>query len=116
MAGRIVVRSGAVVRSGLIVLLLATTAGPTMAQDGEAVDRGREVARTLCADCHAVEPDQVDSPLPEAPAFDEFADWKETTENALSVWLVTSHPTMPNLILGRDDAADVTAYILSLKN
>jgi len=31
----------------------------------------------------------------------------------LSVWLQTSHPTMPNIILEQDDMRNVIAYIRS---
>jgi hypothetical protein len=34
---------------------------------------------------------------------------------SLQVFLVTPHPTMPNLVLTDSEAADVIAYILSLK-
>ena len=34
---------------------------------------------------------------------------------ALTVWLTTSHPTMPNIIVEPPDMDNVIAYILSLK-
>jgi hypothetical protein len=34
---------------------------------------------------------------------------------ALTVWLRTSHPTMPNLIIEPNDLDDVVAYIASLR-
>ena len=37
------------------------------------------------------------------------------TATALSVWLQSSHPTMPNFILNNDDTRNIIAYILSLK-
>lgn len=37
------------------------------------------------------------------------------TDRALRVWLQTSHPTMPNFVLTRDERNDIAAYILSLK-
>jgi hypothetical protein len=36
------------------------------------------------------------------------------TATALRVFLTTSHPKMPNLILTPDETADVIAYIVSL--
>jgi len=36
------------------------------------------------------------------------------TATALRVFLTTSHPKMPNLILTPEEIADVSAYILSL--
>jgi hypothetical protein len=38
------------------------------------------------------------------------------TDLALSVWLQTSHPTMPNIILEQDDMRNVIAYIRSLQS
>jgi hypothetical protein len=35
---------------------------------------------------------------------------------SLQVWLQTSHPTMPNIIIEPKDMSDVIAYILSLKD
>jgi hypothetical protein len=37
------------------------------------------------------------------------------TATALRVFLTTSHPSMPNLILTPQDTTDVIAYILSLR-
>ena len=37
------------------------------------------------------------------------------TGTALTVWLRTSHPTMPNLQLTPAETADVIAYIESLR-
>jgi hypothetical protein len=37
------------------------------------------------------------------------------TATALRVFLTTSHPKMPNLILTPEDTTDVIAYILSLR-
>jgi hypothetical protein len=34
---------------------------------------------------------------------------------ALTVWSRTSHPTMPNLVIGPEDMDDLIAYILSLR-
>ena len=38
------------------------------------------------------------------------------TATALRVWLQTSHPTMPNIMLAPNDMDNVVAYILSLKD
>lgn len=89
---------------------------PAAGQEAGDVDDGLAYARDRCAMCHAVEPDEYLSPDTEAPAFDEMADWPEMTGNYLRAWLITSHPTMPNLVVAPDDAADLAAYLLSLKN
>ena len=39
-----------------------------------------------------------------------------TTAQALGVFLKTSHPTMPNIMLSDNERDDVIAYILSLRH
>jgi mono/diheme cytochrome c family protein len=70
-------------------------------------------ARQVCAACHGVEHGQPSSPNPQAPPFDAIAG---TRGMALYAFLRTSHPTMPSLILERDETSDAVACILSLKD
>ena len=49
------------------------------------------------------------------PNFQDIANTKVMTATALRVFLTTSHPKMPNLILTPEDTTDVIAYILSLR-
>jgi hypothetical protein len=37
------------------------------------------------------------------------------TAMALTVWLTTSHPTMPNILLTPETREDIVAYILSIR-
>jgi len=76
---------------------------------------GRAFAQDACASCHAIGPKQTASPNSDAPSFQELADTSGMTATALTVWLQTSHPTMPNLQLTQDEKDDVIAYILSLR-
>jgi hypothetical protein len=50
------------------------------------------------------------------PAFRDIANTSGMTATAIRVFLTSSHPRMPNLILTPEEIADVTAYILSLRN
>jgi mono/diheme cytochrome c family protein len=102
---------------GLIVLAAAATFGLSdgaAAQDAD-IAAGKAYADEVCAACHAVQTGDLESPLFEAPPFQEVADTPGMTELALSVWLQTSHPTMPNIVLEQDDMRNVVAYIRSLK-
>ena len=54
------------------------------------------------------------SPLPQAH-LGNVADQPGITATALQVWMQTSHPTMPNIIVAPKDMRNVIAYILSLK-
>ena len=48
------------------------------------------------------------------PAFRDIANTPGMTGTALRVFLRTSHPKMPNLILTPEETEDAIAYILSL--
>lgn len=95
------------------ILLGSAHAAP--AQEGDAT-AGQAYAKEVCAACHAVLPNEQISPLAQAPTFQKVANMPGMTEMALSVWLQTSHPTMPNIILKPDDLRNVVAYIVSLKS
>jgi mono/diheme cytochrome c family protein len=76
---------------------------------------GVTFAQANCAGCHAVLSGETESPNPDAPAFKAVADTPGITRTALSVFLQSPHPTMPNLIIPAQYADDLIAYILSLK-
>jgi len=94
-----------------VLLALSSEAG---AQDAD-IEAGAAYAKQICAACHAVLPNEQISPLPEAPTFQSIADTPGMTELALTVWLQSSHPTMPNIVLEPDDMRNVIAYIRSLE-
>ena len=52
---------------------------------------------------------------PTAPPFKDVAKTPGMTGTALRVWLSTSHPTMPNIIVEPTDMDNVIAFIVSLK-
>jgi mono/diheme cytochrome c family protein len=104
----IVARATAMAAFGV---LLADAAA---AQDRGDAARGRAFAQEVCTPCHKVVPQQFAQRLAIAPSFDTIAAAPGITQTALQAFLVSSHPTMPNLILEPDEAADVIAYILSL--
>ena len=94
-------------------MLLIPTSG-TVAQDAD-VEAGAAYAEQVCSPCHAVRPHQRHSPLPQAPSFQSTADTPGMTELALTVFMQSSHPTMPNVLLEQDELRNVVAYIRSLK-
>ena len=95
--------------------VLAATAFSAKAQEGD-VTTGHAFAREACKACHMVEPEQR-SPrrIDIGPAFRDIATTPGMTATAIRVFLTSSHPKMPNLILTPEETADVTAYILSLR-
>jgi mono/diheme cytochrome c family protein len=85
------------------------------AQDLGTPELGKQYAAQVCADCHDVEPSGEISPNPDAPSFQSVADTPGMSGRALAVWMQTSHPTMPDLIIKPDDMDNVIAYIMSLR-
>ena len=94
------------------VLALAGAAQP---QETGSVAAGHELARQVCAECHAIEAHDPLSPHADAPPFRDVANQPEMTALALSVWFRTPHPTMPNFVLKDDETEDLIAFILSLR-
>jgi mono/diheme cytochrome c family protein len=74
---------------------------------------GFEYAKKVCSACHGISAEP--SPVPQAPRFREVADQPGMTGTALRVWMETMHPTMPNIIVSKQDMLNVIAYILDLK-
>jgi mono/diheme cytochrome c family protein len=92
--------------------VFAAAAG-AMADDLAASQAGFVYAQKYCSKCHGISKEA--SPLPQAPRFSDVAEQPGITATALTVWLQTSHPTMPNIIVEPQDMRNVIAYILSLK-
>ena len=100
--------------------MMATTAVivatmPVLAEASPDARRGLEIARAICAGCHAVERGNLRSINPNAPAFSAIAGWPAMSEFALRAWLQSSHPRMPDIVLAPDDRDDIIAYILGLR-
>jgi mono/diheme cytochrome c family protein len=89
-------------------------ASPAQSQIADAA-AGEIYAEKVCAECHAIHRTGL-SPDPTATPFKDVADTPGMTETALRVWLTTSHPTMPNIVIEPQDMDNVIAYILSLED
>ena len=97
----------------LAAALTAVAAG-AKAQD---IAAGHALAREACNTCRIVEFEQrAYRRFIIGPAFRDIANTQGMTTTALQVFLRSSHPKMPNLILTADEEADVVAYILSLRD
>ena len=75
---------------------------------------GYRLADAWCKDCHSIEAATAGASSG-PPDFTAIADKRSTTALSLKVFLQTSHPTMPNLILKPDESDSLIDYILSLK-
>jgi mono/diheme cytochrome c family protein len=92
-----------------IAVLLSTCAA--CAAD---VANGERLARQWCASCHIVAADQS-GPTSEAPPFVTLAARTDFSAEQIAQFLLDPHPRMPNMELTRTEAADLAAYIKSLK-
>ncbi len=93
------------------LVLAPTSAAQTI---GDAA-KGKAYASSVCAECHNIEPGGTSSRLPAATPFQIVATTPGMTSTALTVFFRTPHKNMPNLIVKDQDADNVIAYILSLK-
>jgi mono/diheme cytochrome c family protein len=96
------------IRQGLV---LAVILGVTPAL---AADNGERLARRWCSPCHVVASDQR-GPTGEAPPFATIAAKPDFDAARLAFFLLEPHPKMPNMQLSRTEAADLAAYIATLK-
>lgn len=104
-------------RRGLGLLALGANllaADPGRAQSVGDARAGREVATTLCGQCHQIDgADRDPGRIP--PGFGAIADMPSHTALSLRIFLQTPHGNMPRYQLTRDETDDVIAYILSLR-
>jgi hypothetical protein len=98
--------------ASVLIAALADFIDPAFAQ--HAGVRQPEPIMPKSSECHALHRGET-SPEPTAPPFGDVANTKGMTATALTVWLTTSHPTMPNFVIEAHDMDNVVAYILSLK-
>lgn len=97
----------------LIALVSLTTVSAAEAQDR--VERGRDIARTWCATCHAVGLADQPSAVVGPPSFAALAADPTFDEGRLAIAILTPHPVMPNFPITRFDIAALAAYIASLR-
>ncbi len=77
-------------------------------------DHGAVLAKRWCATCHLVEPDQKQASA-DVPPFATIAQRSDFTPEKVAFFLLDPHPKMPDFPLSRTEAADIAAYIGSLR-
>jgi mono/diheme cytochrome c family protein len=95
----------------LLMVAAVVDSAPSVAAD---VNHGRQVARRWCVSCHLVAANQRQTTT-EAPSFRAIARKQDFNVNRLSAFLLEPYPRMPNMSLTRAEAADIAAYIGSLR-
>lgn len=88
---------------------IAALTSPVIAQD---LQMGYIVAQRSCASCHEIERGRFRSDV--RPSFAAIASRPGTTMMSLEILLTNPHYRMPDY-LTRQEIADVSAYIVSLK-
>ncbi len=76
---------------------------------------GHMIVKRWCASCHLVEPGQK-GPTTEATPFATIAEQDGFDAAKLAFFLLDPHPKMPNMQLTRSEAADIAAYISTLRS
>ena len=100
-----------------IVLMLAVWVllnAPVFAQEIGNATRGWKLAIRTCSDCHWVRHGGKSGSL-RAPTLSAIANTKGMSAMALNVALLTSHRSMPNIVLDAQERADIITFILTLK-
>lgn len=95
----------------ICLTLLSLGPLPALAADART---GETLARRWCSSCHVVASDQR-RPTGEAPPFATIASRPDFDAAKLALFLLDPHPKMPDMGLSRSAAADLAAYIASLK-
>jgi mono/diheme cytochrome c family protein len=94
-----------------VILMLIVASAPAFAADP---DNGERLAHRWCSSCHVVAADQR-GPTSEAPPFATIAHQPGFDAAKIAFFLLDPHPRMPNMQLSRTEAADIAAYIATLK-
>ena len=100
-------------RIGLCHLILAASIASTSCLAGDS-EQGETLAKRWCTGCHLVAADQK-ATTTDAPPFASIARRPNFDPAKIEFFLRDPHPKMPNMTLGRSEAADIAAYIATLK-
>jgi mono/diheme cytochrome c family protein len=99
---------------GFRILAVAAAAASGSAVLAADADHGHDIAKRWCASCHLVDAGQKQAST-DAPPFDAIAHKSDFTPEKVAFFLLDPHPKMPNFPLTRIEAADLAAYISSLR-
>jgi mono/diheme cytochrome c family protein len=97
----------------ILVAVVAAALGTSTAVAADA-DHGADLAKRWCAACHVVARDQKQANA-DVPPFATIAQKSDFTPEKVAFFLLDPHPKMPNFQLSRGEAADIAAYIGSLR-
>ena len=95
----------------LVIVAFGLNGPPVLAADA---GHGLDLAKRWCAACHLVAADQKQANADAAP-FTAIAAKSDFTPEKVAFFLLDPHPKMPNFPLNRNEAANLAAYIGSLR-
>jgi mono/diheme cytochrome c family protein len=98
------------IRLGLMVAAIMT-ATPALSANA---NNGERLAHRWCEACHLVSASQR-SATDQVPPFGSIAKMPGFDAAKIALFLLDPHPKMPNMGLSRTEAADLAAYIVTLK-
>jgi mono/diheme cytochrome c family protein len=101
---------------GLVCGFLSVAAAGALPAGANAADahQGEVLAKRWCATCHVVAADQKNGGT-QAPAFSAVAKTRGFDAGKVALFLLVPHPRMPDMNLSRGEAADIAAYIATLR-
>lgn len=97
-----------------ILTMIGSMAGPSGQAFAADAEQGKVLATRWCAACHIVSADQTRGTA-SAPSFAAIAAGPEFDAGRVALFLLAPHPKMPDMNLTRSEAADLSAYIATLK-
>jgi mono/diheme cytochrome c family protein len=95
----------------LVVAVVGLGGSQALAADA---NHGADLAKRWCASCHLVAANQKQADA-DVPSFAAIAAKADFTPEKVAFFLLDPHPKMPNFSLSRVEAADLAAYIASLR-
>ncbi|WP_112322229.1 c-type cytochrome [Oceanibium sediminis] len=98
-----------------LTLCLLLAGGPLAAQPVDPVERGRELAETICSECHGVGESGVMKDYP--PSFWAIARYRDDAQIRARIWSPPAHASMPFYaeVMFPDEVEALVAYIRSLE-
>ncbi len=100
-------------RNVQVLAVVAMGLAGSQAQAADA-DHGADLAKRWCATCHVVDSSQTRASA-DVPTFATIASRSDFSAEKVAFFLLDPHPKMPSFPLSRTEAADIAAYISSLR-
>jgi hypothetical protein len=101
--------------TGLTLLCLSMTALAQQIPGTPDKVKGQALAERLCTNCHLVSPGQEHANV-DVPSFREIANREGQTAGAITARIILPKHPMPQISLDKSELADLSAYILSLRD